>query len=369
MSEGFDDVWQFYGFPEDDNPDEIIRKVDLNVNSLLEEHILKEEPTVLVQVGRKSAHLLTHYKDRIEEARFLPCLYRLFLISQLTQIRPPISIPSDKPVILVADTIHTGSEVRNVLSILYSMDIDVKKIFCYLENEEGVQSLIDEGLVDRENVVGLFSSHSEEEYKRESRQLQVFFRSRITPMDPDVCFNSYNVNTRLQPKEYESVLNPILENAFGQAIVIEETADRGLASNIKELQCSIGKCSRIDEVAGSLFQEDFDYETSHVSMRSKINQKIVDSDFTLIVKTENGCNVKKKEGPGQCLKAPQNCLLTRTEYEKEKEMTVKKLVCPACIDLLLSDSILNELDSILVKAFKEKGLECILKWRHRPIEV
>lgn len=369
MEEGLDNVWEFYGFSGDDNPDEIIRKVDLNVLSLLEEHILKEEPTVLVQLGRKGTHLFTHYKSRIEEKGFLTCLYRLFLVSQLAQIRPAISIPSGKPVIIVADTIHTGSELSIFLSNFYSAGIEVKKIFCYLENEEGVQNLITAGLIDREKVVGLFSSYSEEEYMKESRQVQAFFRSRITPMDPDTCFNLYNVGKILRPNELKGILEPILKDVFRQDITVKQSYDRGLASNIKELHCSIDKCSKIDEVASRLFQEDFDHKIYCINIRSKLNQKRVDSDFAIIVKPETNCSVKKKGDPSGCLKAPENCLLTRTEYKKEKEFEVKKLVCPACVDLSLSDSVLNELHSILTKVFEEKGLELKLKWAYRPIEL
>ena len=364
MDEGFKDIWEWLGFTKQEKPDEIIRKVNLNVLSLLEEHVLKEEPTILIEVGRKSAHLCGRYRSRIEEKGFLTCRWRLFKISKFVLTRPPLPIPSDKPVILIADTIHKGEELSTVLENLYLKDIEVKKIFCYLKNEEGVQNLVTEGPIDGEDVVGLFSSHSEEEYMKEYNQLQVFFRSRIEPMDPDLCFDLYNVDEVLRPKKFKKILKPVLRDVFGQKIEIIESSDRGLALNIKELHCSIENRPKIEEITRGLFQEDFDYEANCVSIRTKTNQKQVDSDFTIIAKTEADCNLKKTDA-GKCLKAPENCCITRIRY-KGKKSDVKKMICPVCVDSLISDSILSKLEPNLINCFREKGLECKKKYPYRP---
>lgn len=365
MDEGYKDIWEWIGFSKKEKPDEIIRKVNLNVWSLVEEHLLKEEPTTLIEVGRKSAHLCAHYRSRIQEKGFLSCRWRLFKTSEFFETKPPLQIPTDKPVILVADTIHRGEEVRTVLTNLYSRDIEVNRIFCYLKNEEGVQNLVNEDLIDREDVVGLFSSHSEEEYMKEYNRLQVFFRSRIEPMDPDLCFDLYNVDEVLHPGKFKKISEPVLRDLFEQRIEVAEFSDRGLASNIKELHCNVESCTKIEEIAKGLFQEGFDYEANCVSIRSKINQKKIDSDFTIIAKTEANCNLKKTDA-GKCLKVPENCCITRVRYKKGKKPDLKKIICPACVDLQISDSILNRLESSLINGFRERGLECKKQYFYRP---
>lgn len=367
MDEGYKDIWEWIGFNKQEKPDDIIRKVTLNVWSLVEEHLLKEEPTTLIEVGRKSAHLCTHYRSRIQEKGFLSCRWRLFKTSEFFETKPPLQIPTDKPVILIADTIHRGEELSNVLTNLHSIDIKVKKIFCYLKNEEGVQNLVNEDLIDREDVVGLFSSHSEEEYMKEYNRLQVLFRSRIEPMDPDLCFDLYNVDEVLHPRKFKKISEPVLRDLFEQRIEVAEFSDRGLASNIKELHCNVESCPKIEEIGKGLFQEGFDYEANCVSIRSKINQKKIDSDFTIIAKTEANCNLKKTDA-GKCLKVPENCCITRVGYKKGKKPDVKKMICPACVDLQISDSILNRLESSLINGFREKGLECKKQYFYRPYQ-
>jgi len=368
MHPGFDDVWEWLGFGEKDSPNETIRKVNLNVLTLVEELLLKEQPTYLVVVGRKASHLITDYTTRIEEKGFMSCFYRLYRVSQYVQMKPPIQIPTKHPVILVVDTVHTGEELSIVLADLYARKIKVKKIFCYLRNEEGIENLVAAKLVDKENVVGLFSSSSEEEYLEEYDKLQTFFRSQLEPMDPDLCFNSYNVNKVLSPNELKAILQSVLKDMFGQRITIKRFCDRGLASNIKELYGSIGNNRKLREITRGLLREDSDCDVSCASIRLKMDQKKVDTSFVIIVRTESDFNLKKVEA-NICLKDLERCCMARTGYKKRKELEVKRLVCPACIDLLISDSILNELSPILIKGFEKGGLECKLTRTYRPIKL
>lgn len=143
------DIWRQYGFSDDDNADEIIREVELNVLKLIN-LIITEEPGILVQAGRKSAHLLSHYKISLDERRFLTCLFRA-IGAELIETKP--GFPKGLPVIIVSDSIHTGTEMKSVINNFSMRDIEVKRIFCYLLNYDGYLSILEEGLIDKEKVI------------------------------------------------------------------------------------------------------------------------------------------------------------------------------------------------------------------------
>jgi hypothetical protein len=190
MNKNIDDLWQFWGFKDSSDSNTVIRTVDQNVIRLVN-LILKEEPTTLVQVGRKAAHLIREYKNQIEAKKFLTCLILIYNFNELSQYKP--EIPKDKPVILVEDTIHHGLQLANVLVTLKEDNIEVSKVFCYLKNQKGVDALVKHGLLKSNQVESLFTSRSEREYQEKSKELHAYFRSHIEPTDPEICYNVYKL--------------------------------------------------------------------------------------------------------------------------------------------------------------------------------
>lgn len=204
MMKVINSVWGLLDFDKSIKPDDVIHKVRMNVLTLIEEHILAEKPTVLIRVGRKGAHLVGPYDSRIEEKGFMTCTFRI-LAKNRSRISPPLD-SINEPVILITDTIHTGEEMKNVLLRLAHENIKVSKIFCYSKHQKGEDNLVKSGLIDEDRIIGLFSASSEEEYMKECKQLFVFFRSRIEPMDPDSCYDTYNLNKTITLKEFEKVI-------------------------------------------------------------------------------------------------------------------------------------------------------------------
>jgi len=365
------DIWKQYGFRDDDNADMIIHRVNTNVLSLVQK-ILKEkpqkkdEPRVLIHVGNKGFHLFSQHRNMIEQS-FHTSLCRV-LSAGFTELRPAIP-PGEGPSVLVTDTVHRGSEMAIVLKHLLGRGFKVKRIFCYLKNAKGVQRLVKEDLIEEEKIEGLFSSTSEEEYKKESRQLQLFFRSIIEPMDPDSCYNEYNVDKILRAEELKEIVSPILEDIYGSPVMFKKSVNRGLASNIKEACFIIEDPSGIKKIAEALFQEDFHHEIEWSNPSFKINQKMVDSDFTAMMNVEASCLPGEVKNYKKCVRSTEKCLLKTYQYDRKRESELRKILCPACADLQLSDQLLNRLNPRLIKAFARKGMECKLKWRSRPIEL
>ena len=231
---GIYSIWDLLSFDESMSPDEVIHRVRMNVLTLIEKYVLSEKPTILIRVGRKGAHLVGPYDSRIEEKGFLTCTYRLLSNNRISESSRSLE-GIKEPVILITDTIHTGEELKYILLRLKSEKVKVSKIFCYSKHQKGVENLVKTGLIKQNKIIALFSASSEEEYMRECKELLVFFRSRIEPMDPDACYNTYNLNKQVSTKEFEKIVVPILEEIFGNKIIVKRLSDSGFASNIREL--------------------------------------------------------------------------------------------------------------------------------------
>lgn len=370
MPESIDDIWQFWGFNDCDQADEVIRRVDLNV-LLLVNLILKEKPTTLVQVGRKAAHLIRDYKNQIEDAKFLSCLYIIRPLNELSETKP--EIPTDKPVVLFEDTIHEGKQLAEVLAEFRAGKIKVHKVFCYLQNESGVKRLVELGLIKEKQVSSLFISHNEKEYQERCKQLHAYFRSRLEPTDSDTCYNLYNTNIQLTPKRLIELVEPIFKRTFG-ADTIEESLERGLATNIKELTYRVIDNSLLQKYADLIFTKKTNYKTHGLNIRFKINRKRIDSDFSVIPKVEADFLINHKAN-NHCLTKSNKCMLDNCTYNskainklKTKDAErIKKAVCPSCLDMLISDYLLKKLNRSMCYAFKKEGFELTLKQKYRPM--
>lgn len=371
-NEELHDIWRAWGFSDTDDPNEITRKVNLNVGTLVREHVMREHErsgegsVYLVLAGRKSSHLIQHEKPYLEEQGFIICLHRMFH-SRFAEWRP--EIPRNSRAILLADAIHTGSETRDVLAAANKKKIAFEKIFCYILNAEGLKDLASRGIVREEQVTALFPSRSEEEYEKESRQLQAFFRSRIEPMDPDICYDKYNVNIILKTKEATRVLNPMFQSIFSKRVTAKVSDDRGLASNIAEVSYSIDKCPMFDELTKKIFQPHVKVEVESLCLRIKMNQKTVDSDFTAIVTPQVTYVIEDDEHVNKCVKDANKCMLSHYSYKKKDIGAIKKILCPNCLNICFSHEVLQTLQPLILEAFQKERFEPKLIWRYRPLRV
>jgi len=356
------DIWRQYGFSSKDNADSIIREVELNVFQLIEK-ITAEEPGILVQAGRKSAHLISHYKISLDESGFLTCLFRA-IGAELSETSPGIEEGSS--IYIVSDSIHTGTEIRNMIIHFRKKSVVSDKIFCYLLNNDGFLNILEEGLIEKEKVAFLFSSSSEEEYSREINKLQVFFRNRIEPMEPDVCFNKYNINMILDTEYLLKILTPFNQYVEECNMSVEISEDRGLSSKIKELKITIDYCDFLKDIFYMTFKNTYDCEINGVSIRFKINQRTIDSDFTVIIKSEGTCNARKNIDYTHCLDDEAKCLLKKAKYPEGKEIEAKTILCPRCLDLWFSSKILDFLDERISEEFSIESHECTRTREYRP---
>jgi hypothetical protein len=364
MAEDIDNIWQFWKFGKSGNANDIIRKVDKNVIELVN-LILKEEPTTLVQVGRKAAHLIREYKQQLEP-RFLISLIVFYNFSDFSQSRP--KIPSGKPVILIEDSIHHGRQLAQVLLSLKEDKIEVSKVFCYLKNQKGVRTLVKNGLITEKQVVSLFTSNSEVEYQEKAKELHAYFRSHIEPTDQEICYNLYNVNTQLDSEQLIKIIEPSLLKLFC-ADSMGELDEKGFTSNIKEVSYITANNEVLQKWADALIKKENDYQVLGLNLRFKVNQRLIDSDFTMIVKIEADCSVNKEINNEKCLSSENQCLMNCSSHENVDAEKLKEAVCPQCLDLALSHYLLGKLNIEITRAFKEVNLGLILKEKHRPVNL
>lgn len=364
MNKNIDDLWQFWGFKNSNDSNAVIRTVDDNVIRLVN-LILKEEPTTLVQVGRKAAHLIREYKTQIEAKKFLTCLIIIYNFNELSAYKP--EIPKDKPVILIEDTIHHGMQLANVLIALKDDNIQVNKVFCYLKNQKGVDFLVKNGLLKSNQVESLFTSHSEREYQEKAKELHAYFRSHIEPTDPEICYNVYKISTQLSAVQLINIVEPPLTKMFG-ADSTEEVVDRGFAPNIKEVSYKTLNNGILQKWANSLINKNNDYKVLGLNVRFKINQRLIDSDFSVIPKIEADCAVGEDVNNQKCLTHEGHCMINHCTHEHVDLQKLKNAVCPQCLDIAVSDYLLNLLDNELVTACKKAKLELTLKEKNRPID-
>jgi hypothetical protein len=326
---------------------------------------MKEEPTLLIQVGRKGSHLLSHYKSRLEE-KFL--VTQLISLKNMPMFRARPALPSNikTPVVIVSDTIHTAREMRNVLRMLKEGNTPVGKIFCYLRNEDGVAQLEEKKLVKKDSVLGLFSSSSEDEYMREAIKLHVFFRSRIEPMEPDLSYNQYNINKPLLSSSIIKLIEAPLSKAVGFRIFMHSVREKGLASNYGEVFFKITNKQYLSKTIQDFFNEGSSYKVRCLSVVIKMKRGHVDCDFDVVPKTEVSCKLSSNQIK-QCIKKPnEQCLLRHTQYEKGDEESVRQTVCPQCVDEIAGEAFLNEFEPVLMKACTQAGLQCVLKRSYKP---
>ena len=366
--EGYDGVWDWFGFNSDVSPDGIIRQVDLNVSSLVNDFIMKEKPKekpiVLISVGRKGAHLFSGYSTAFFEANFLTFNFisTKTLNMYLSGKRQPNVLSN--PVILVADTIHTGSEMKKLLGELKAAKLEVKKVFCYLKNEAGLNELVEKKLISNEQVVGLFSSASEEEYIRQAARLHVFFRSKIEPLDPNLAYDLFNANKLLSPREFINIIKPVVLEKFDPKAKFKIESQQGFASNVREIWLTIYKSPRMEEIISKLFNQNLKFDIRCLTVDIKILQKAIDCDFTIIPKTHIVCTPKEKHDATECLTSPTECLLDRSAEAKNRPEW-SKAICPWCIEKTVAEKFLAEVETIAIQAFKDAGIELTSKFGYR----
>lgn len=363
MTDSIDNIWQFWKFDDSTNADLIIRKVDQNVIELIN-LILKEEPTTIVQVGRKATHLIREPRNQLEAKNFLTCLIVFYEFKDLTESKP--GIPTGKPVILVEDTIHHGEQLAKVILTLKEDNIEVSKVFCYLKNRSGVNRLVKSGLIKEKQVVSLFTSKSEREYQEKAKELQAYFRSHIEPTDSDICYNLYSVNTQLSPQQLISIIEPSLLKLFGTNS-IEELEERGFTSNIKEISFKTTNTQVLQKWAESVIKKKNNYEVLGLNLRFKINQRLVDSDFTMIAKIEADCSISKDINNKKCLSNENRCMFKHVTHDEGVDVEkLKENVCPQCLDIAMSDYLLGRLNREIGLSFKKAHLALTFKERYRP---
>lgn len=359
MTSNFLYPWRLYGFSDDNTPEEIIIRMQADVEDFVET-VIEEDPTTIVLEGRKASFLVSHLKTLIEEAGFSLQMLRHNRIDNRFLHG---SFPNNERVILLADSIHEGMKMSRSLRYLEEEGVSVSKVFSYLSKKDGVKAVIDSGIVKPEQIVNHHCVENEKEYRKLLGRLQVYFHSRIVPMEPEIPYDSYALEGAISFRETAQVLRQAIVSALGTEVVLRKTPTEGFPRSVWGMNFRIKETSAIHKLMAPDFPSSFDYEIKYLQICIKMRSRRYSSEFTVISDVDITCRFVKQDGDVLCL-ANKGIVCPAIKNER---LNSKAVICSACIGQLVSFRILNQIKQQIVMGFTKRGLKCRQKETYRPL--
>lgn len=355
-------LWSACKFSADDNALQIIQRVDSRVKEIVKEILSNYEPKPIVMIGRKSQHLLNHVRMRLDDAEFQTCFYRK-VNEYVTVVRDLKIIPQE--LYLFIDSIHTGKEMRSTIEEFRENKFTIDKVFCYLKNRKGVNTIVDEGLITEDQIWSIFESTSEESYDELYRDLKIFFRTRIEPMESFSSFDTYSVNDIISSALLFEQINPTLEEKFDCEINFKKSEDIALNSGIEEISFIPTGSEYKANLLKSAFKDSTLIELFDININLKIKSKEYMSEFTIepipIVEVDHKiCDVEN------VIKNPEWCYLKLYRAVDDESEVIKNALCNACACFWISQLILSNIEDPLISNFESIGKVCVKDWSIRP---
>jgi len=334
----FDDILSWMSLDTVDIENECQRIQD-EVYLFAKEQIFTESPGFLVFVGRKASHLL-------DKGLFL--LEKGFQISQFkmiqkkfTHIKPTFQKGSE--IILFGDTIHTGTEMLNVILTVLDQKAKIKKIVTYIINSTGFDEILKTHLVTEDQIVGKLETDNEIQYQEVSTPLQLFFRSRITPMDPDIPYYEYSTSDIVDPEIIKNVITQLLIDKIDEDIIFERTIERGLKNDVVEFKCTIDDGNKLNKIKRELFTNQKFITINGANILMKIHLKEKDINFTVWVDLDLDVNKSLCEKNEKNFHKSIDCQFHHLTSNLPDEIN-KNILCPYCVQEYISNNILEYID-------------------------
>ncbi|MBI2938086.1 MAG: hypothetical protein HYY22_07770 [Thaumarchaeota archaeon] len=166
------------------DPTKVISQIQSEVQQFVKTILSNNSFESLLIVGRKSKLLYSPFIDNNQkryQVRYL-------------QLRRPItrhhlvwegSSVTGRAAILV-DSINTGEEVSQVMSILKEGGVKIVDIYCYLLNQTGTKPL-------GHKPITIHNVKTKRDYHEVSKKLQLFYYSRPRPIEDEVMFDALRI--------------------------------------------------------------------------------------------------------------------------------------------------------------------------------
>jgi len=355
--------------------DEIIAKIRSDIDCLVEDLILSEDPTTIIFVERRGIHLFHHTFGRLIENGFKIGSVRLFRVGcQKVYVNPKVKLHGN--IIIGTDAINTGCEIQTLLQYFKFKNIIVQRIFCYYANENGLKKLTTQKLL-KEDQVKYIKKVTGEMYEDLSKNMNIYFQSRIVPMDMDHVYYKYTVRPKFtKTEDLKTALNTAVSKLFRDNLEFEheDYVPKNIVTNFA-LEIELPKSWKnletcLGQVAAHELKNycDIGYIQFKVKMKRNLNFTIMcysQIEELNISELKDSCPIKKLN------KDKYNCIREMI-YKKNKDFSENEIICRfcmQCIENYTSQRVLINLEKLLRDILEERNYKLISTSKYYPSKI
>ncbi|MFW9890358.1 MAG: hypothetical protein ACFFER_19435 [Candidatus Thorarchaeota archaeon] len=351
--------WDLNGEICREDPNETIRIVRNNVDLLLG-LVLEEKPTTIMHIGRKASHLMGHQWYRIDDEGFQISLLRRGR-GQSRYFHGPIL--SDSDVILLVDTINSGNEMSRTVKYLAGLGVNVLKIFCYLIRKRGMERLLKNGLIKKEQIVGLFENASDNDYWKHLARLRTYFHSRLEPIEPERVYNLYRSERPLDFGMLSSVCSKAIKDVLGGHVEFERRNPAIFPNDVWAMSYIPETMKPFRSIIKEGFPSLVDFDLHYITLNVKHKTMRNFSYFVIIADiVADECKIAEDNGQKNCLLDDSDkCILST-----QGKLLDNEVWCAKCIGQYAADDILGLMTNPIIRFLGQEGFICRLVREYRP---
>lgn len=240
-----------------------------------------------------------------------------------------------------------------VLRSLINKNFNIKKVVCYIGHESGIDSIIETGIIDKDSIVSRISTKEEVDYYKRGKPLQLFYRSRITPMDPDLKYFEYSTERLSESELVVKHIEDCISKYLHTKIKLQKNCEKGFGTGIEEYRYTCDDPKIINEILDQVFAKDV-IDCHVITFLLKIKRNTNNLDFTLWVDPEieipfDCCNKSK-----EIFKDPGTCEFDNLETNLS-EIDNKKILCPFCVGEKISSHLILHINGA-IEGHKIQGI-------------
>ena len=350
-------IQEYIGDLYNKKPEEVISEIRVDLESFIDK-IMMYDLHDLYLVGRKSRHLFhplisSRLVEKSSGIHFLKVRGGIKNDTTVCLIDSPGDVPPE--IYLLADSIDEGKEKEELVTILREQcNCKVIKIFCYVANQQGIDYLVSKKVFTEDQIVA-FHTIPNLEYRQFNNRLEMYYQSRIEPMDVDHVFKMCSFATKISSEQlfrlFKDTTKAVLGcsiNGFSEAKEIaEQNADCNILfvpNTIKNYNFDCFDFSSCNFFCRTKMSKNFAIATvEYVQIRLKVELKETETTLCLMVlcppdpASFSIDNVKRN----QCMNAD-GCQVQQIVYDKSElsQDEIMVMVCPQCVEKQLSNAIL-----------------------------
>jgi hypothetical protein len=349
--------------------DTINKQVESDLNSLIKSEISKEKYSDVFVLGRKGISLFQPYIKKVNGENHLQGIYSIQLYSHsphaLIKLLHPHRFSKFLPrklieifrkrrsgnVILLTDAIKTGTEVVTIIDETIRPN-SVKKVCGYLARRDGLLFLQKKypkiqfsfpKIVDAEN------------YDNEQDRLQHIYQSRLIPSDGDHPYRIYSLKYQIGITDILLIIDKIILK-YKSPDYPEIKTDTLIVPHISsntfylDLDLFLRENTNLQQelytIVRAKIRIKFDPKTSQLRIMALALDDVEadpESEVTLIKYRQ--CNLDLKSKLCDVLVGP------------DMEETFPQKFCPHCLDVNISNTILDYVERELIKELVSNGIK------------